>query len=224
MATVITPWEVIRYSPAGSNYPTEKICNNIRQVEEDFFYRCFGQTFYEYLQDHLNEYPDPEPGLWDAGDTYATGDYVVYEGCLYRSLQNTNTGKDPASETEWWALFEKFDDACLNRLWTGYLRPYLAHVLYAESLLFTTQNSGAGGITVRSNDRVSEGSGIRTANMNEISAHKATVMDLAAKIYENMIRYINLNAQTCTEYQNILACNNNCGPAVKKAGRRIAFR
>jgi len=223
MATVITPWEVIRYSPAGSNYPTAFICQNIRQVEEAFFYACFGQTFYEYMLAHLNEYPTDEPGLYDPTQTYALNDYAVYEGRLYQSLAGSNTGNIPATETDKWALFEKFDNDCLNALWTGYLRPYLAHVLYAESLLFTTQSSGAGGITVRANDR-GEGGGIRTANMAEISAHKASVMDTAAKIYDNMIRYINLNAATCTDYQNILACNSNCGPAVKKAGRRIAFR
>lgn len=223
MATVITPWEVIQYSPAGSNYPASAVCSDIRQVEEDFFYRCFGHEFYDYLIEHLNEYPDPEPDAWTAADTYATGDFVVYVGCLYRSLINANTDQNPATETEAWALFEKFDTACLNNLWTGYLRPYLAHVLYAESLLLTTQSSGAGGITVRSNDR-GEGSGIRTANMTEISAHKATVMNKAAKIYDNMIRYINLNSDTCTVYQNILACNSNCGPATKKTARRIAWR
>ena len=56
MATVITPWEVIQYSPAGSNYPASAVCSDIRQVEEDFFYRCFGHEFYEaelrYLVEH----------------------------------------------------------------------------------------------------------------------------------------------------------------------------
>lgn len=43
---------------------------------------------------------------WDGGDTYALGDRaVIFTGSIasvYSSLQNSNTNKNPATETDWW--------------------------------------------------------------------------------------------------------------------------
>ena len=221
----ITAWEVVQYSPAGRSYPTTQICNNILTVEEAFFYRCFGQDFYDYMQAHLNPYPDPEPGEWSAAAAYAAGDFAVYNGCLYESLTNANTGNNPVTETTDWQPAERFDTDCLNNLWTAYLRPYLAHVLYAESLLPTTHQSGGGGVVIRENARNGgQGEGVRTGNMAEISALKASALDKAARIYENMVRWLSLNLETCTEFQNIAVCAGACAPAERKSSRAIAWR
>lgn len=46
----------------------------------------------------------PEEDAWDVMETYAQGDIARVTSSLYRSVQNGNTGHDPASDAdaEWW--------------------------------------------------------------------------------------------------------------------------
>lgn len=39
---------------------------------------------------------------WDSNYTYAQNDLVSYGGTIYKSLQNSNLNKNPATETTWW--------------------------------------------------------------------------------------------------------------------------
>jgi hypothetical protein len=43
-------------------------------------------------------------GAYDSGTTYATNDAVTYNGSLYRSLQDSNTGNNPATASAYWEL------------------------------------------------------------------------------------------------------------------------
>jgi hypothetical protein len=55
---------------------------------------------------------DVAPALYDAGTTYALGDYVGVAGelgeiLIYKSLQASNTGNTPASSPTWWEYSSK---------------------------------------------------------------------------------------------------------------------
>mgnify|MGYP003335560607 CR=1 FL=1 len=48
--------------------------------------------------------------LWSSATTYATDDCVTYNSATYRSLQNSNTNRNPATQTAYWDAIGTGDD------------------------------------------------------------------------------------------------------------------
>ena len=185
---LITPFEVIKYSPAGKDYPTADLCAIVPQVEEEFARDCLGATLYDYLTDNLVEYPSGT-AEWDSTQEYDTDEYVIREGCLFCSTVDNNTA-DPLDGTDDWAAFERFDDEGCNLLWTRYLRQILALKSFSSDVLFATWRAGAGGVTVNTGDT----SGNRAGNKGEIADIKNGLQQQTERVTENMLAWLDKNA------------------------------
>jgi len=222
MASLITAYEVVKYSPAGRDYPTTHICNRIPIEEETLRNRCFGEDFWAYMESKLTPLPTTAVE-WEDNGSYADGDFVIRDTCLYESLVNANTS-DPLTDETNWSKFKKFTEDCLNTFWESYLRPYLAFKTYSGSLLYTTHNSGAGGLTIRSDDG-GRGNGTRVANKGELGNTNNQLLADAQDIYDNMIVWLKKNRSSC-EFPTIKLFDDNCGADCiqRKQTRRWAFR
>ena len=227
ITTLATPYEVVKYSQAGRDYPTDKICNILPQVEEEFGYDCLGETLYEYLLGELEAYPDNVED-WSSDGSYDIDDYVVRFGCLYKSLIDCNRN-DPADEVEGaWEVPARFgDNQCANELWDNYLRQIIALKTYVLSINSTSMKSGPNGITVLENPDRFQGSGTRTANKAERSDYKVDHLKTIEIITRNMLRWAQKkvsNDSTCeVPLSSMLECNGLCKPA-SKSRRRWGFK
>lgn len=52
--------------------------------------------------DFTTNVTEDDAATWNAGTTYALGDRVIYVSKVYESLQDSNTGNNPATATTWW--------------------------------------------------------------------------------------------------------------------------
>lgn len=212
---LITPFEVLKYSPAGFDYPTSSFCELIPQIEQEFARECLGETLYDYLVTKLAVYPS-SVSEYDPNATYSLDDLVIRNGCTFKSTANGNT-TDPIEPGSSWTAFERFTDAGANRLWEGYLRFLLALKVYQSSLIFTTFRSGAGGLTVNQGD----GSGTRGANKAEL-IHTSTNLDGQIKrTTDNMLKWLDKNAETLG--LPVPECLAGCETPARHS-RRWAFR
>lgn len=224
MANMITAWEVKEYSPAGKGYPTVNICHAIPQVEQDFGYRCLGEEMYEWLLTKLNEYPD-NAAEYDQNTEYDTDQVVVRNGCLYKSGIDCNR-TDPIAQDSKWTTVSRFTDACANELWTGYLRRILAFRVHQSVMVYDTQRSGAGGVTVNLGEGYNQGS--RAANDQEMARRQKRLEDDVNVTIENMYRWMQkkIDAGACTgmPLQSSTACWSALCKKPQRGLRRIAFR
>lgn len=213
---LITAFEVLKYSPAGSDYPTAAFCDLIPQIEQEFTRECLKKELYEYFVSKLTVYP-AGVSEYDSGETYAQGDVVIRNGCLFVSAENSNAS-DPLAETGAWEAFERFTDAGVNELWKTYLRRILALKVYMSSLIYTTWRAGSGGITIAQGD----GAGMRSANKGEISDVKRSLLAEIERTTANMREWLNDNWKA-KGFPNDGVCGNTC-KTPGKTSRRWMFK
>ena len=219
--TIITALEVVKYSPAGRDYPLTHICDRIAMVEEDIGYRVLGSEFYDYLLANLSAAPAAVEE-WKDCNEYSVDELVQINGCVFVSLIDNNRA-DPLDSVDAWVEYPKFTVNCLNNFWTTHFRKYLAYNVYAGSLNYTTNATGAGGLVVRVQGDINRQNTTRTANKTEMYTMTASLLSDADMLYSNMLRWL---------IQNKTACKFGCilgvdAPAVKqhdRGGRRWAFR
>jgi hypothetical protein len=127
---------------------------------------------------------------WDSGDTYATGDRLIYNERLYSSLQNGNLNKIPTDEPTWWRLtiydyLEVIDAAVADDEFTKYKFKYLIQAgehtwgsdfeehngfwLYESKLSFTFLND---------NEPEYSTTSINTVNQTTINSNATSGFDL----------------------------------------------
>ena len=70
------PFEVLKHSPAGFDYPTDGFCELIPIFEQELRRECLGKPLFDYMVAHLNPYPDVF-SEWDATVQYSIGDVAV---------------------------------------------------------------------------------------------------------------------------------------------------
>lgn len=223
MQTITTPYEVVRYSPAGRDYPTTNICPRIPIVEEAFWNNCFGEEMRDWMLERLTTYPVTATD-WDGCKYYLEGDFVKRGGCTFESLANgNNTDPWQDDEEEFWQPLKKFTNECLNTLWENYLRGYFANKIYAGSLLYTTQNTQAGGLVIRAEgDR----GGSRAGNATEIGHSKTALLQDAEDIYGNMMVWLKKNKEDCgfPEIKAFDCGTDGCATLNKPATYQWGFR
>lgn len=209
------PFEVLKYSPAGMDYPSDNFCILIPQLELQMKRECLGKDLFDFLVDHLNTYPT-NPIEWDSSVSYSIGDIVVRNGCTFTSTANANT-TDPLDSGSDWDEFERFNHTGANELWSGFLRQIMAYKVYIASLNPATYRSGAGGLVINTGDSSGFRSATKTEMLTTISQHTAFVQLMT----ENMIEWLNCN------YSDLglpsLICIGNCD-IKKNRSRRFAFR
>lgn len=189
--SLITPFEVVKYSFAGRDYPSSQFCDLADQIEQEFARACLTDDLYDYLNAHLVAYP-AAVSEWNCNSLYSIGDYAVYNGCTFESLKNANRTQPGANED--WEQLQRFDTDGANLLWTKYLRRILAQKTYLESLTVTTYKAGANGITV-AGSAYAQGD-IRSANKGELNEVKSNVLKDIERTQANMLKWLDDNAET----------------------------
>lgn len=218
--TIITAWEVVRYSPASDNYPTAKIANLIYRKEIRFARDWLGKDFYDLLIADLVDYGVvPE---WSAAATYADGDYIDYFGTVLESLTDDNTTAPCDDDGTDWRIAPKFATACYENLYTLHLREYLALHVMASSLDYQTYSIGAKGPV----EWISEDSGTKSAGKDVFQSVKRKMIADSLEVLENMRQWMEEQHEdeTC-DFSDSLVIANACGGSqIKPAVRRWALR
>lgn len=218
--SLITPQEVIMYSPAGNDYPTKVLCDLIRDVEEDLMNKCLGVELYEYMISKLNPYPaDAEE--WNAEGSYDEDEYAIRNGCLFVSLIDDNTSDPGEEDNVTWELFERFSDPGVRDLWV-YVRRIIALQVYHDSLTKTTWRAGRNGVAVHQTSGGNDG--WRSGNKGEIIGVKTDVRHDIDRITDNMVVWL----RRYGEEKNLplaKACGSKiCGTKRRARGHRFMFR
>lgn len=188
--SLITAYEVLRYSTAGKEYPTAQFCELIPQIEEEFARECLSQDLYDFMVSKLVEYPS-DAVEFDTCYPYATDAVVIRNGCLFVSLIDDNA-TDPLDGTGEWEAFERFDHVGANELWAKYLRRILAVKVFSASRFHTTWKSGAGGVAISMGDN----SGYRSAKKEELITLKEADIAIIETATKNMLVWLKTNAET----------------------------
>ena len=181
--SLINAYEVRYYSPAGPNYDTNLFNRSIETRERYVANKCLGWTFYQKLVNDLISYAGVD---WSNVATYSTGDDVNNNsnGLVYTALQSVPSGT-ALSDTNYWALADKFNTAAYNNLWIGGLRDYLSISIYRASLTTSTFRAESKGV-MRGSDL--------TATREEFSYLVSAAKDMETEAYSNLVDYLKRNA------------------------------
>ena len=224
--TLITPYEVILNSPAGKDYPTDKICQLIPDIEQEFGYECLGETLYEWLLEHRSSYPSSAQE-WVCGMNYEEGETVIRFGCVFESSTDMNNADPADDETESWISPSRFDDDCANEFWADCLKRVLALKIYTASINITTRKAGANGLTVLEGGGAYAGQGFRTSSKSELSDYREDLNKQTETAVRNMERWIIKRVQSDQDcdvpFSTFPACNKLCAPD-NPARRRWGFK
>lgn len=210
-----TEFEVLKYSPAGFNYPTKSFCILIPQIEQAFRRECLGDQLFDFLVTKLKPYPATF-AEWDEAATYAIGDIVIRNLCTYESTANSNT-TDPIEPGATWVQFERFNHVGANELWSLYLRQIFASKVYIATLSSATYQTGAGGLVVNNGDNT----GARAANKTELLGILNEQTDFVRMTVENMLEWLSDNATE--KGLPSVYCSTGCETRTNRS-RRFAFR
>lgn len=227
--TLITGFEVVVYSPAGRDYPTDKICPLIPGVETEFGYECLGETLYEWLKDNVVAVPG-NAAEWQAGCSYDIDEVVTRNGWPFISLSDVNTC-DPLSEEDppVWAELSRFgDNECANELWEDYLRPILANKIFGRSLNFTTRKAGANGLVLLAGQGDYQSQGFRSGTKAELSDYKNDLNAELGTMVKNMERWavkkVESNSTCTVPLSSMPACNPGLCRPTSNSVRRWGFK
>ena len=84
--SLLTPYEVIKYSPVRRDYPTAYICQLLEDIELKLMNECFGYDFYMLMIEDLIVYSNVPK--YTNGIMYQINDKVLLDGCIFISLVN----------------------------------------------------------------------------------------------------------------------------------------
>lgn len=208
------PFEVLKHTPAGFDYPTDTFCFLIPQIEQELTRECLGDELWDFLQTKLTTYPTVFTE-WDGCKIYGVDDVAIRNETTYISLEDYNQ-EDPLS-SEAWEKFERFTHAGSNELWEGYLRLILCMKVYTASLPHATFRTGAGGMVVNQGDPT----GFRSANKTEMLSVVTQNEGIVRMTTENMVAWLNKNA--VDKGLPVPICGTGCEVPGRRS-RRWAFR
>jgi len=224
MSSLMSAFEIKKYSTAGSSYQSDNI-NLVKEfIEREFFIECVGEDYYALmLKDAVNFELTTE---WRQGTTYSSGDFVLYGGEIMESCQSLNT-TEPTLENPKWKIATKFRKKSFQAIWEKHLRYILANKIYKESLPYDTIRSGAKGLTIQMQD----GSGIASALKGDIEyilVHIQKHIDIQVDAFKKYV--INQNelykADNTKGYDfSLIKFVEDCEECVTpgKTNRRIGF-
>lgn len=218
--TLITAWEVVKYSPESDKFPAAYVGKHIYRKEQYVRRDVLGKDFYDAMLADLVDFGEPEE--WSSLATYASGDYVKYFDTILQSTLDDNAIEPCVSG---WVEPDKFETECYNLLWVdGDLRGYLAFLIIADAVVHPTYPSGAKGVT----EWISEGNGsdsARSAKQNIVAGKQTTLRKEADEILANLKEWVKdkLEDDLCEIFED-LKFIADCGNPTISNSRRIAFR
>ena len=83
----------------GKNLPVPEILHQVLAQAN-----CFLAVDLLTNPPHYQVMPIGDEDTWQAAITYRIGETTLLAGVRYRSLQSSNTNKNPSSETDWWTV------------------------------------------------------------------------------------------------------------------------
>lgn len=222
MATtrLITPWEVVMYSPAGNNYQRGGLQEYIDIVEEELAESFLGWDYYELMLSAAESYD----GLigWNVATTYNTGDRALYFDTPIESLQNSNTVEPCVDDGTNWQVLPKFiNNTIYENLWKRYLRRYLALRVLSDSLNHTTYQIGQKGVVIEEGDRT----GTKTADHKAFIGSKHSLEADAQRTLDRAQSYMKRTGNySDTLVMSSLSCDNENGYQRAYNANRFIFR
>lgn len=171
------------------NFETKWVCPILESEEYAFFEEYLCAETYECMVDKVNDWGAVV--MWSDCVSYSVGDYVLYDGLVYKFIGSdsaTVPGRSPAD----WEVAERFTDSALNDLWNRHLMMILAAKEYMAAIPQSTYQVSAVGATalMDTND------GLRGTSKAELSV----LMDSLGQRFYNkvqfMINYVKKNIDT----------------------------
>lgn len=193
----IIPEQVVMWGGGKVNFETKWVCPILESEEYAFFEEYLCADTYNCMSGYVNNWGVVK--MWDSCVGLTVGDYVIYDGLIYKFIGTDSTSTPGLSPLNW-ELAQRFTDSGLNDLWNKHLMMVLAAKIYMAAIPAATYQVSAVGATalMDTND------GLRGTSKAELSM----LMDSLGQRFYNkvqfMINYIKKNKDT-------LICMDECG-------------
>ena len=205
----MTPWEVVRYSDAGRDFPLAVINKRIGPVQQQIGREKLGYDLYLALIEDLNTL-DTTPDEWEDCGDYDELDVVQKHGVYYQSTADGNNS-DPEVEGSDWIQ------------WDLYLRTIFADTIYMECLPFATRTSTKGGLRFQEKDE----HGVRSATDPELSTMEGKLRKSIDRDFRNMSVWLSNTdeGKSCLSIMpDSLLTDGFPGPAEGNRSRQTMYR
>lgn len=180
--SIITKYEIIKYSPAKKYVSQDNLCELADVIESDVLSDCYGTDFYAALKEDVNDWT-LVPG-YVLGATYALNDLVLFDGCVLKSLEAANT-ETPTYNSTKWAAADKFKSAKNNEFWKSGGAMLVACNIILDDSVFQTYTFGANGLT-----KIAGLEGIVTVSKEELFIFRQTIEKIINRVRTNLINWV----------------------------------
>ena len=212
----ILPESVVFFGGGKLNFETKWIGSILDSEEYAFFEEHLNPSIYDCLESKIE--PCGIVSMWESCKTYMIGDYVLYNGLVYKFI-GTDSTTPPCNDSINWEKAKRFVDDNLNKLWDRHLMTILATKIYMAAIPASTYQVSAVGATALTDTN----DGLRGVTKAEISF----LMDsLGQRFYnkvQHMKNYISNNLDTLTCFDSIGGCGDNGIRNEKKGSTKIYF-
>lgn len=191
MSSIITTYEVLKYSIAEREYPKDKIERYKELVELSYFRSVLGKDFYDAIKAVVVDWSLIEE--WEEG-SYSQNDKVFWNGDVYNSKVNTNT-EEPSLTATNWELAKKISTTELDFLWKTYLGQIIANKIILHTAILDTYRATGKGLGVSTEDS----SNFNALSDKEVSAWYRQTQNLVDIMQGEMIEYIKDQYKKFTE-------------------------
>lgn len=215
--TLITPQEVIDFSPVDPASYGEQRIPFIAVREEKIFIKCLGMAFYKTLMADKKKYAmTAGTGItvyvnFQEGTNYSSGAVVLYKNRLYKAKANT-TGQLPTDQG-YWALAPRFVSDDHNYLWERYLRSILAFSISNDSLFYRLVSDTPIGIVQKYQENASKPLDVKSAGRLK-AEYVADVDDML----HTMDVFLRENKDLYPDYKPLTDTCVNCAPKRRHYG------
>jgi len=204
--TLINDREVVTLGGLNKDFPTCSV-TDIWHIEQSVKYDCLGEEFYIELLGDKKDY-SKEANEWDASEKYLEGDVVIYQGVYYIAIAS-NSATLPTNTT-YWDLAPKFNNAYYNELWQ-FLGRYIASKVARMTIQpVVTPITGQGAIK-------REGETFSPAGFKDINSFYAWLDAMATAALRNMDKYLDSKKDETDafdlllDFRGLSGCNSSSG-------------
>ncbi len=212
----ILPESVVFFGGGKLNFETKWIGTILDSEEYAFFEEYLNADVYDCLESKINDWG--QVTMWEACRDYAIGDYVLYNGSVYKFIGVDSTNV-PFNDLINWELAKRFVDDNLNKLWERHLLSVLATKIYMAAIPAATYQVSAVGATALTDTN----DGLRGVTKSEISLLMDSWGQRLFNKVQHMKNYINKNIDTLPCFDYMTGCGNSGIRNEKKGSTKIYF-